>query len=51
MTSDRQRLQPFHDVEPGASSPYNLTAQIYSEGIWVTIIFHSHRQHHTSLII
>ena len=32
MTSDWQRSQPFHDVEPGASSPYNLIAQIYSEG-------------------
>ena len=32
MTSNRQRLQPFHDVEPDVSSPYNLTTQIYNEG-------------------
>jgi hypothetical protein len=31
MTSDRQRLQPFHHIEPGVSSPYNSTTQIYSE--------------------
>ena len=32
MTSNRQRLQPFHDVGPGVSSPYNSTIHIYSEG-------------------
>ena len=32
MTSKRQRLQPFHDVGPGVSSPYNSTIHIYSEG-------------------
>ena len=32
MTSNRQRLQPFHDVGLGVSSPYNSTIHIYSEG-------------------
>jgi hypothetical protein len=32
MTSKRQRLQPFHDVGPVVSSPYNSTIYIYSEG-------------------
>jgi hypothetical protein len=32
MTSKRQRLQPFHDVGPIVSSPYNSTIHIYSEG-------------------
>jgi len=32
MTSNRQRLQSFHDVGPGVSSPYNSAIHIYSEG-------------------
>jgi hypothetical protein len=32
LTIKRQRLQPFHDVGPVVSSPYNSTIHIYSEG-------------------
>lgn len=32
MTSDRQRLQQFHDIGPSVSSPYNSTIHIYNEG-------------------